>query len=210
MKPIFEDNHLLVLNKPAGLLTQPGQAGEDSLEAQAKDYLKQKYRKPGAVYLHAIHRLDKPVSGLVVFAKTSKALSRLNSEIRAKRTTKEYLALIEGRLPQEQGVLEDYLFHAEHQAKVVPEGQLSRLTYQVLRRINSHTLIHIHLDTGRYHQIRVQLSHAGCPIVGDVKYGSKASFIEGAIALHHQIFSIAHPVTKEIIIFKAPIPNWAN
>lgn len=205
---LFEDNHLLVVNKPAGIPTQDAPGQSISLEAMAKAWLKEKYAKPGAVYLHAIHRLDKPVSGIVVFAKTSKALSRLNEEIRTKKTKKQYLALVAGFLKHSEGVLENYLFHGEHKAILsnAKNGQLARLKYVVLQKRDHQSLLSILLDTGRYHQIRAQLSFAGHPIIGDQKYGSKMPFKENAIALHHFAFSIPHPITKELLIFKAPCP----
>lgn len=200
---LFEDNHVLVINKPSGIPTQDAPS-QESLEAIAKAWLKDKYSKPGAVFLHAIHRLDKPVSGIVVFAKTSKALSRLNEEIRLKKTKKQYLALVEGSFSKNEGVLQHYLFHGEH--KALPsnpkEGQLAKLRYFVLQE----GLLAILLETGRYHQIRAQLSLAGHPIIGDEKYGSNLPFKKNAIALHHYAFSIAHPVTKEILVFTAPCP----
>lgn len=209
---IYEDNHLLVLHKPADLLTQVTNLSDDSLETMAKAYIKEKYKKPGDVFLHAIHRIDKPVSGVVVFARTSKALTRLNAEIRAKKVGKEYVALIEGNLSQDEAVLQHYLFHGEHRAEIVSNkamGQLARLRYVTLQRNNASTLVRIHLETGRYHQIRAQFSAIGHPIVGDRKYGSVKSFANGkAIALHHEKFEIEHPVTKERMLFEAKLPDW--
>ncbi|KAF3361967.1 Pseudouridine synthase [Chlamydiales bacterium STE3] len=206
MEILFEDNHLFVVNKPAGIPTQdvPGMA--NSLEAQAKNWIKERYQKPGAVYLHAIHRLDKPVSGVVVFARTSKALSRLNEEIRAKKTKKNYLAIVEGAVTPSQGRLEHYLFHGEHKAVLsnAKHGQEARLTYLVLQKASQKSHVYIALDTGRYHQIRAQFSFSGHPIYGDQKYGSSSRFKENAIALHHYRFIIAHPTTKEEMVFKAP------
>lgn len=205
---LFEDNHILVVNKPAGIPTQDAPGQSISLESMAKSWLKEKYAKPGAVYLHAIHRLDKPVSGIVVFAKTSKALSRLNEEIRTKKTKKQYVALVAGLMAKSEGVLENYLFHGEHKAVLSNprEGQLARLKYFVLQKMDHQSLLSVLLDTGRYHQIRAQLSFAGHPIIGDQKYGSKLPFKDNAIALHHYAFSIAHPITKELLIFKVPCP----
>ncbi|MDP1879803.1 MAG: RNA pseudouridine synthase [Parachlamydiaceae bacterium] len=205
---LYEDNHLLILNKPAGLLTQPSGTEQDSLEKQAKDWIQKKYQKPGNVFLEAIHRLDKPVSGIVVFAKTSKALSRLNASIRAKQTKKIYWALIEGALPSQEGTLEHYLFHDDYCARVVSkedkDAKLCRLHYRVKEKQNSFTLIEIELETGRYHQIRSQLSHISCPIVGDKKYKSSYSFKENTITLHHRQLVIEHPVLKTELIIEAP------
>lgn len=192
MKVIYEDNHLLAVFKPAGLLTQPSPVENESLEVQAKAWIKDKYQKPGQVFLHAVHRLDRPVSGIVLFAKTSKALSRLNEAIRAKDCEKIYHAEVEGKLPSKEGVLENYLEHSDFEAVEKSSGKLSRLHYKVL----ANGVVEINLETGRYHQIRAQLSLAGCPIVGDLKYGAKTRFPTG-IALTHVRMTITHPITKE-------------
>lgn len=205
---IFEDNHLLVVNKPGGLLTQPSGTEQDSLEARAKLWLKQKYAKPGNVFLEAVHRLDKPVSGIVLFAKTSKALSRLNAAMRDKRSKKCYLAHVEGNVIAEEGVLEHYLAHDEYQARVVKEseGKLARLSYRVKERFPEKTVLEVVLDTGRYHQIRVQLAAVGHPIVGDKRYGSKMEWKEGQIALCHYCLEIPHPVRGDWLKFSVPVP----
>lgn len=199
---IFEDNHLLVVSKPANLSTQPSPTSSDSLEARAKEWLKNKYKKEGNVYLHAIHRLDRPVSGIVVFAKTSKALSRLQASIRGKKTKKIYVAWVEGT-PPESAILEDYLIHGDHialQAKPhEPLAKYCRLSYKTLKKEKNKALIEIELDTGRYHQIRAQLALHGHPIVGDKKYGSSTS--REAIALQHTSFSIPHPISRQMITF---------
>jgi 23S rRNA pseudouridine1911/1915/1917 synthase len=210
MHPLFEDNHLLVLNKPAGLLTQPSGTGQDSLEQRAKAWLKDIYHKPGRVFLEAVHRLDKPVSGVVVFGKTSKALTRLNACIRTKQTRKTYWAWVEGTLTENQGELEHCLIHDDFHAKVVdvqhPEGKISRLTYRVLMRKKERTLLEIELETGRYHQIRLQLAAIGHPIWGDRKYGSQHPYESNAIALHHQRLQLPHPISQEWLSFEAPPP----
>lgn len=202
---LYEDNHLLVVEKPAGLLTQP-QEDRASLEGTCKQWLKNKYNKPGNVFLEAIHRLDKSVSGIVVFAKTSKADSRLKASIRNRDTKKKYLALVEGN-PELEGTLEHYLVHDDYRARIVkeshPKGKLARLHYRLKKR----NLLEIDLETGRYHQIRIQLASIGCPIVGDRKYGAKEDFRDGRIGLHHCHFEIPHPVTKEIMIFDS-LPDW--
>ena len=211
MIPLFEDNHLLVLNKPAGLLTQPSGTEQDSLEGQAKALLKKRDQKPGNVFLEAVHRLDKPVSGVVVFGKTSKAVGRLNDSMRAKRTRKIYWALLEGSLPSDQGSLENFLFHDDFRAKVVdaahPEGKMARLNYRVLQRKKELTLIEIELETGRYHQIRLQLGALGYPVWGDFKYGGRQPYEEGSIALHHRRIEIPHPITQAVMTFEAPLPD---
>lgn len=202
---LFEDNHLLVLSKPANLATQPAKGHHDSLEDRAKIYLKAKYKKPGNVYLHAIHRLDTPVSGIVVFAKTSKALSRLQESMRTGKTKKVYTAWVEGVLTEERGVLEDWLIHGDFRALRGKEGEdgakRSILVYRVKKKEKEKTLVEIELKTGRYHQIRAQFGLRGHPIWGDVKYGSCLPYLKAGIALHHSFFSIPHPVTGEVVIF---------
>jgi 23S rRNA pseudouridine1911/1915/1917 synthase len=208
MQPLFEDNHLLVLNKPAGLLTQPSGTEQDSLEQQAKAWLKAIYQKPGNVFLEAVHRLDKPVSGIVVFGKTSKALTRLNAAIRTKQARKIYWAWVEGCLLLDEGYLEHALIHHDFHAKVVdavhPEGKKAQLTYRVLQRKKGRTLLEIELATGRYHQIRIQLATLGYPIWGDRKYGAKQSYEPEAIALHHRCLHLPHPISHAWLIFEAP------
>jgi 23S rRNA pseudouridine1911/1915/1917 synthase len=208
MKPldiIFVDNHLLVVNKDGGLLTQPSGTERDNLQDHAKAWIKERFNKPGHVFLEAIHRLDAPVSGIVLFARTSKALSRLNASMRNKETEKVYHAFVERSLPAEEGTLEHYLIHDEFHAKVVsenhPEAKFARLRYRSLERKGNFTLVEIQLETGRYHQIRVQLAHVGCPIVGDKLYGSGAFFPQGGIALHHTHLTIPHPISHEKVIF---------
>lgn len=211
---LYEDNHLLVVNKPAGLLTQPSGTDQDSLEAQAKAWIKETYQKPGLVFLESVHRLDKPVSGIVVFGRTSKALSRLNASIRDKKTQKYYYALIQGKVPSStgssEGRLEHYMIHDEFRAQIAdrknPEAKLARLYYRVIQQTEHVSLLEIELDTGRYHQIRLQLSTIGCPIVGDVKYGSQLPFVGEGIALHHFKLRIPHPVKTDVMLFEAPLP----
>lgn len=211
MHPLYEDNHILVLNKPAGLLTQPSGTEQESLEGQAKAWIKMRDHKPGNVFLEAVHRLDKPVSGIVLFGKTSKALSRLNHSLRAKETKKLYWAWVEGTLPSDEGVLENFLLHENFHAKVVderhPEGKKARLAYRVLEGKKERTLLEIELETGRYHQIRLQMSALGHPIVGDFKYGATQPYVEGAIALHHRRLEIPHPISKVTMVFEAPPPD---
>jgi 23S rRNA pseudouridine1911/1915/1917 synthase len=205
---IFEDNHQLVLNKPAGLLTQPSGTDQDSLEAQAKAWLKQKYQKSGNVFLEAVHRIDKPVSGIVLFAKTSKGLTRLNESLRDKKSHKVYLTLVEGIVKSDKGTLENYLVHDDFSARVVaksdPQAKLAVLHYKVIERFSNQTRLEIILETGRYHQIRVQLSAMGHPILGDKKYASRVPFKNDAIALHHYRLQVPHPTTGELQTFEAP------
>ena len=215
MEIIFEDNHLLVVNKPAGVLTQPNETFQPNLEEQAKNWIKETYQKPGKVFLEAVHRLDKPVSGIVVFAKTSKALSRLNELMRAKQMRKVYWAWVEGIVEQEKAHLCHFLFHDAYHAKVVPstypQGKEARLSYRVLEKRKDQTLVEIELQTGRYHQIRLQFSTIGHPIIGDEKYGSTKHYEREAIALHHRYLDFVHPVKKETMHLEAiPSQSFVN
>lgn len=192
MRFLYEDNHLLIALKPAGLPTQP-----EYIE-RLKKILKEKYHKSGNVFLEPIHRLDKPVSGLVLCAKTSKALSRLQAMMRERKIQKRYVALLTGQLPAAEGELEHFLIHDSHYARVVPpthpEAKQALLRYRLLETKQEKKLVEIELLTGRYHQIRAQFAAIGCPIVGDTKYGSQLSWNEG-IALHHSRLQLTHPVT---------------
>lgn len=211
---LYEDNHLLAVNKPAGLLTQATEENKDSLETQVKDWIKEKYQKPGNVFLGVVHRLDRPVSGIVLFAKTSKALSRLNALIRSKEMRKTYCALVEGSFQKESGTLEHFLRHDDYRAYVSnhPEkdAKPARLHYKVVRKIGKNSVLEIELETGRYHQIRAQCAAVGCPIVGDKKYGSRQPFSEGIIALHHFRLELEHPITKQRLSIESPLPTYAK
>lgn len=202
----FSDNHLLVAVKKCGLLTQPDENCDDSLETRAKAWVKKEYQKPGNVYLHAIHRLDKPVSGLVLFARTSKALSRLNEQSRAGEIERDYMAEVQGILSMKSGKLDHYLIHGDHRAIVSREGakdaKHARLTYEVIRFLPHSTLVKIFLETGRYHQIRAQFGAIGHPVVGDSRYGAKGREEEG-IRLHCARLALEHPVTKEKLQFES-------
>lgn len=202
---VYEDNHLLVVNKPAGLLTQPSGTDQDSLEAQAKAWIKEQYQKPGNVFLGVVHRLDKPVSGIVLFARTSKALSRLNETMRNKQSKKTYLAVVEGVPNALEGTLEHYLCHDDHEARVSgaedPDAKRACLHYRVLEKREGSALVEIELETGRYHQIRAQFSAIGHPIVGDWKYGSSQR--GETIALHHWRLTVTHPITGAYHTFEA-------
>lgn len=208
---LFEDNHVLALSKPAGLLTQPTKEEPESLQGLAKEWLKEKYKKPGNVYLEPIHRLDKSASGIVIFAKTSKALSRLVEAMRQKATKKIYWAVVE-TVPQEpEGDLHHALLHGDHVARVVssntPGAKMAHLHYKTLKSAPERALLEIELFTGRYHQIRIQLASIGCPILGDLKYGSKKRWKKAGIALHHTHFEIMHPITKETLVIDDPAPK---
>ncbi len=198
---VYLDNHLLVVNKISGLLTQETNLEENSLQNFCKQYLKEKYSKAGNVFCEPIHRLDKDVSGLVIFARTSKALSRLNAQIRKRSVTKKYVALVEGLLDFcEEKQFTHYLIKENYRAKAFDqEKEGSKNAELFIRPLETHasnTLVEVTLVTGRYHQIRAQLSHIGHPILGDHKYGA-TSRGKREIALHHKEFSLDHPVTKE-------------
>ncbi|MBS0623242.1 MAG: RNA pseudouridine synthase [Verrucomicrobia bacterium] len=200
---LFCDNHILIAIKPPGMLTQPDHTSNKDLETFAKAWVKQKFQKPGNVFLHAIHRIDRPVSGLVVFARTSKALSRLNEQIRNKKIQRFYLAQVEGQLHKD-GILEHYLVHQDHYAEVcsqhVKDAKLARLSYHILQSSSHSTTVHVELETGRYHQIRAQFAAIGHPIEGDIRYGSKTSQGLG-ICLQCIEMSFEHPVTQEMMTF---------
>lgn len=217
---LYHDNHLLAVNKPAGLLTQPSGTDQDNLEDRAKAYIKEVKNKPGNVFLHAAHRLDRVVSGVVLFACTDKALSRLNADMRGHKFTKIYHAMVCGTPPQAEGSLRHFLIHDDFCAKVAKEGDRDAkeclLDYRVIAPAggsgptikSDQSLLEIQLHTGRYHQIRAQLAAIGCPIAGDEKYGSKIKLPGGAIALHHVRLTVIHPVTKDEIVIEAPYPEF--
>lgn len=211
---LFEDNHCLAVVKPARVLTAGDRTGDDSLLDRAKAYLKEKYAKPGNVFLGVVHRLDRPVSGVVLFARTSKGAARLSEQFREGSIRKTYQALVEGVVNAEQGELQDWLIKNEETnvvravARDTPGAKESRLRYRRLKTGNGLTLLEIVPLTGRSHQIRVQLAQAGHPISGDGKYGSSRTF-EGSIALHAAELTFAHPVTREAITISAPTPaRW--
>ncbi|MCB1134674.1 MAG: RluA family pseudouridine synthase [Chlamydiia bacterium] len=196
LEVLYEDNHLLVCDKPAGLLTQDSGSGAPNLEDQAKEWLKSKYQKAGAVYLHAVHRLDKQVGGIVLFAKTSKALQRLQEGMRKREIEKVYLARVEGRIVPASGRLEQHWAYASHRAELraQPFPGSKPVSLRYLTRDDG--LIEVILETGRTHQIRAQLAFAGAPIAGDAKYGARTAWGNDKIALHHIRMSFIHPVTK--------------
>jgi 23S rRNA pseudouridine1911/1915/1917 synthase len=210
---IFEDNHLLVVNKLAGELVQGDKTEDVTLADLCKEYLKKKYDKLGNVYLGIPHRLDRPVSGLVIYTKTSKALSRMSEIFRSKRIEKRYWAIVEKRPTEPIGKLQHSLLKTEKQNKsyVVPDdrkgAKMAVLHYEQILSSDKYFLIEVKLDTGRHHQIRVQLSHMGCIIKGDLKYGAKRSNADASIHLHGRSSSLLHPVTKEELSLVAPCPS---
>lgn len=211
---IYLDNHQLVVCKPAGILTQPSGTDQANLLDLAKSWLKKEFRKPGNVFLEAVHRIDKPVSGIVLFARSSKGLSRLAEAVREKRSKKIYVAWLEGMPAEKEALLEHYLVHGDHKAIISgevrdPEAKLARLSYRVVEERDGKSKVEIELETGRYHQIRAQFAAIGCPVMGDLKYGSK-SVVKGgeAILLHHSRLSVPHPVTGEMQDFRCAEPEY--
>lgn len=197
VKILYEDNHLLALDKPAGLLTQPSGTSQPSLEEEAKGYLKERDKKPGNVFLEAVHRLDKKVGGIVLFAKSQKGLARMQEAMRKREVQKTYHAVVHGHLSPANASLRHTLIHEDHLAVVDPEGKEALLYYKTLELYKNKSLLEIELVTGRYHQIRVQLSEVGHPIVGDAKYGSCDD--KETIALTHVKMVFVHPTLKHSI-----------
>jgi len=210
---LFEDNHLLVVNKPAGLLVQGDKTGDETLAEQAKAYLKEKYKKPGDVFLGIVHRIDRPVSGVVVLARTSKALSRLNESFRERKVEKVYWALVQKRPPHVKGQCVHWISKNRKQNKSVAytkpgKGALkSTLDYELIGRIAGYYLLEVRPETGRPHQIRVQLAKMGCPIAGDLKYGAQSGSNDGRIYLHSREIIVPHPVKKENVRITATLPD---
>lgn len=216
VKILYEDNHLLVVEKPAGLATQGVAEGTPSVVTRAKTYLKQKYRKPGNVYLGVVSRLDAFVGGVVVLARTSKAAARLSEQFRAGGVQKIYQALVEQPPEPAAGELSHWLLKNDSARRidVVPprtkNAQHARLSYRTLGPHRRGTLLEIELHTGRKHQIRVQLAAIGCPIVGDRKYGGRQPLADQAIALHAVRLTLEHPTTKERLTVESPLPKSWN
>ena len=213
---LYEDNHLLIVNKHCGDLVQPDPSGESALEDRIKRFIKERDGKPGEVFLGVVHRIDRPVSGAVLFAKTSKALVRLNEMIREGRIRKVYWALTENRPEAESGELRHYK-PAEgrtNRSKAFdaprPEAKEARLKYRMAGAGTRYTLLEVELLTGRHHQIRAQLSKIGCPIRGDLKYGAKRSLPGGGISLHSRQVAFDHPVRHEQVEVTAPVPAGDN
>lgn len=210
---LFEDNHLLIVNKPGGLLVQGDATGDTTLLDLGKQYLKEKYDKPGKVFLGAVHRLDRPVSGVVLTARTSKALERLNKQFRERKIYKKYWAVVKRRPPKSRDKLVNWLIKDTKKNKVTAYDRLrdgaqkAELHYQVLGKLNDHYLLEINPITGRPHQIRVQLAFMGCPIRGDVKYGFKKPNADACINLHARQLVFEHPVKKEKIKITASLPE---
>ncbi len=213
MKVVYEDNHIIIVDKCSGEIVQGDKTGDKPLSETVKEYIKQKYNKPGNVFLGVVHRLDRPVSGLVVFAKTSKALSRLNDMFRTGDVHKTYWAVVKRRDIAMEGTLTDWLTRNERQNKSyahereVPGAKKAVLKYKVRAVADNYMLIEVTLLTGRHHQIRCQLSHMGCPIKGDLKYGAPRSNPDGSISLLSRRVEFVHPVSKENIVAYADVPD---
>jgi len=215
LEVLYEDNHLLVVNKPAGLATQGVAEGTPSVLTRAKEYLKKKYRKPGNVYLGIVSRLDVTVSGVLVLARTSKAADRLTKQFQSGQADKVYWALVERPPPDSDGELSHWVLKNDRERRmdVAPPrsrgAQHARLSYRILRKERLGTLVEVRLHTGRKHQIRLQLSTIHCPILGDRKYGSRKAFVGEAIALHCVRLTIEHPTTRKQMEFTCrPPTNW--
>lgn len=223
---LYEDNHVIVVNKRPGELVQPDPTGDPALEDTVKAYLKAKYNKPGAVFLGVVHRIDRPVGGAVLLARTSKALVRLNEQLKQRRFQKIYWAIVENQPEQPAGELHHYLVRngrsnktvAYNMLQQVPKGMQQEakeaiLRYKLLASSDRYHLLEIELLTGRHHQIRCQLSKIGCPIKGDLKYGASRSNRDGGISLWARRLTFEHPVTHQEITVEAPTPSqdtlWA-
>lgn len=212
---LFEDNHLIVVNKRPGDIVQGDKTGDVPLSEVVKTYLKTKYGKPGNVYLGVVHRLDRPTSGIVVFAKTSKTLPRLNKLFSEGKTKKVYWAVVTRIPPKDRDILVHWLVRNPKQNKSyahsneVSNGKKAILAYKVVKKLDNHVLLEIDLKTGRHHQIRAQLATIGCTIKGDLKYGAPRSNKNGSIHLHARALTLEHPVKKQSISFVAPPPEDA-
>jgi 23S rRNA pseudouridine1911/1915/1917 synthase len=210
---LHEDNHIIVINKRVGDIVQGDKTGDKPLSEVVKEYIKDKYKKPGEVYLGVIHRLDRPTTGIVVFAKTSKALSRLNDAFKNRETQKTYWAVVKKSPPKENDTLIHYLKRnpknntSKAHTKEVPESKKASLDYKIIKKLDNYFGLEINLHTGRHHQIRAQLAAIGCPIKGDLKYGFDRSNPDGGIHLHARKLSFTHPVTKEELTIIALVPN---
>ncbi len=213
---IYEDNHLLIVNKAPGVLVQGDSTGDVPLLEVLKDYIKEKYNKPGEVFLNPVHRIDRPVSGIVVFARTSKALERMNELFRKRDIQKTYWAVVRRKPREASGKLVHWLLKDERRNVVTaydypatPDAQKSELTYRLVGEINKHFLLEVNPITGRPHQIRVQLAQMGSPIRGDVKYGYPRPNTDGCINLHARRLYFEHPIKKEPVLCRAALPNDA-
>ncbi len=210
---LYEDNHIIIVNKQAGEIVQGDKTGDEPLSERVKRYLKEKYQKPGNVFLGVVHRLDRPVQGIVVFAKTSKATSRLNDMFRRGAVHKTYWAIVKNRPAVPEALLTNWITRNETQNKSyahdeeVPRSKEAKLRYRLLTEGDRYCLLEVELMTGRHHQIRCQLAHIGCPIKGDLKYGAQRSNPDGSISLQAHHIEFEHPVSHQLIDITAPLPT---
>ena len=213
MTVLYEDNHLIIVNKEASEIVQGDKTGDKPMSETVKDYLKKKYNKPGNVFCGVTHRLDRPTSGIVVFAKTSKALTRLNKMFKDDEVEKVYWTIVQNRPRKDSETLTHYLIKNEKTNKStayeteMPNTKKAILHYSLIAQSDNYFLLQINLETGRHHQIRVQLSKIGCPIKGDLKYGAKRSNRDGSISLHARGISFIHPVSLTKVEVIAPVPE---
>ena len=213
MTVLYEDNHIIAVNKSSSEIVQGDKTGDQPLSETIKLYLKEKYNKPGEVFVGVTHRLDRPVSGVVLFAKTSKALTRLNEMFKTQQIKKTYWTIVKEKPTLEEGRLEHYLVRNEKQnksvahLKMVHDAKQAALTYRLIAHSDTYYLLEVNLETGRHHQIRCQLAKMGCPIKGDLKYGFPRSNPNGGISLHARHISFIHPVSKILIDITAPVPD---
>jgi 23S rRNA pseudouridine1911/1915/1917 synthase len=213
MTVLYEDNHIIAVNKSSSEIVQGDKTGDQPLSETIKLYLKEKYNKPGEVFIGVTHRLDRPVSGVVLFAKTSKALTRLNEMFKTQQIKKTYWAIVKEKPTLPEARLEHFLVRNEKQnksvahLKMVPDAKQAALTYRLIAHSDTYFLLEVNLETGRHHQIRCQLAKMGCPIKGDLKYGFPRSNPNGGISLHARSVDFIHPVSKEQIHITAPVPD---
>jgi len=216
---LYEDNHIIAVYKRSSDLAQGDKTGDSSIDTEVKKYIAEKYKKPGEVYLGLVHRLDRPVSGILLFARTSKALTRLNEMFRTRQVKKTYLALVKERPPEDEATISHFLKKNEEKNKSfvydteVKGSKEASLTYRLKGRSEKYYLLEIELHTGRHHQIRAQLAKIGCPIKGDLKYGFPRSNEDGSISLFARQVEFMHPVKKEMISIKAHFPEgdiWSH
>ena len=213
LQVLFEDNHIIVVNKRVGDIVQGDKTGDKPLSEIVKEYISHKYNKPGKVFLGVVHRLDRPTSGIVIFARTSKALERLNKMLREKTIQKTYWAVVKNAPQKQQDTLINYLKKnpknnkSTAYSKEIKDSKKAILHYKIISKSDHYTLLEIDLETGRHHQIRCQLANIGSPIKGDLKYGFNRSNKNGGIHLHARKIEFIHPVKKEIVSFIAAVPN---
>lgn len=210
---LFEDNHMIIINKRSGDIVQGDKTGDEPLSEVVKSYIKDKYNKPNNVYLGVVHRLDRPTSGIIIFAKTSKALERLNKMLREKKIDKTYWAIVKNKPTKESNTLINWLRKNPKNNKSTAFNKETDnckkaiLHYKTIKQLNTFFLLEVDLETGRHHQIRSQLANIGCPIKGDLKYGFNRSNKDASIHLHARKIKFTHPVSKEDILLTAPVPK---